>query len=443
MMKVKQMILAAAMCSLSSGAWASGFALSGKTASNMGNGFSGTATMAEDASVVATNPAAMQDLDGQQFSVMLGSVMPNLRYKDKASNTGGTANTTVTDPHYIPNLYYVNTLSSDVRFGFGIYAPFGLGLDYDNNWVGRYTTTSSDLKIINFSPAISFKTSPQTSLAFGVDMQYLNATLENAVDFGTICYGYQSAGIITSGDCATTYSMVPNGSDGSQKLTGTNWALGYTIGLTHDFDEASRFGLTFHSATRHDVKGNADFTLGTDAQAIPELQAIFTDTDGNLTLILPETLSLGYRRIVSSQLQMMVDATWTRWSRYDELVVDFANSIPTSRTEQNWKDVWRLSVGANYQMDDTWLLRGGLSYDQSPVPNAEHRSARIPDGDRTWLTLGARAKIDSNMDVDLALAYAADNKYDINTTNPTLGHNINGEYTSSVLYAMAQLNWKF
>ncbi len=441
-MKVKQMILAAAMCSLSSGALASGFALSGKSASNTGNAFSGTTTLAEDASVVFSNPAAMQDLEGTQFSALLSTVMPNLRYDDSASNTGGTANTSVTDPHYIPNLYYVNALSSDVRLGFGIYAPFGLGLDYDDNWVGRYTTTGSDLQIINFSPAISFKASDKTSLAFGVDMQYLNATLNNAVDFGTICYAYQSVGIITSGDCAIDYSMAPHGSDGSQKLTGTNWAIGYTIGLTHDIDDASRFGLTFHSATRHDVKGNADFTLGSAASAVPELQAIFTDTDGNLTLILPETLSLGYRRTISSQLQMMVDATWTRWSRYDELVVDFANSIPTSRTVQNWKDVWRLAIGANYQLDQTWLLRGGIAYDPTPVPDAEHRSARIPDGDRTWINLGARAAIDSNMNVDFALAYAPDNKYNINTTD-NLGSNINGEYTSSVTYFIAQLNYKF
>ncbi len=439
-MNSRQMILAAALCSLSSGAMASGFALSGKSASTVGNAFSGTATLAEDASVVASNPAAMQDIEGNQFSVVLSTVVPNLRFKDTASNTvTGTANTSVTDPHYIPNLYYVNTLSSDIRFGFGIYAPFGLGLDYKDDWAGRYTTTGSDLKIINFSPAISFKTSPQTSLAFGLDMQYLNATLQNAVDYGTICLGLEGPVPpypFPPGTCAGA-GLTPQGNDGSQKLTGTSWAIGYTLGLTHDIDEASRFGATFHSATRHDVNGKADFSGQPSL-----LSTVFTDTDGKLTLILPETLSMGYRRIVSPQLQVMVDATWTRWSRYDELVVDFSNSLPTSRTEQNWNDVWRLSVGANYQMDDTWLLRGGMSYDQSPVPDAKHRSARIPDGDRTWLNLGTRAKIDSNLDLDLALAYAPDNKYNINTTDSQL-HNIKGEYTSSVTYFIAQLNWKF
>lgn len=415
-MKVKQMILAATMCSLSSGALASGFALSGKSASNTGNAFSGTTTLAEDASVVFSNPAAMQDLEGQQFSALLSTVAPNLRYKDS-----GSSSTSVTDPHYIPNLYYVNALSSDVRFGFGIYAPFGLGLDYKDNWAGHYFTTGSDLKIINISPAISFKASPQTNLAFGVDLQYLDATLQNDVDFGLI-----------TGN--------PSGSlDGSLKLTGTSWAVGYTLGLTHDIDEANRFGMTFHSATRQNVKGNADFTGAPGA--LTALGA-FTDGGGRIDLVLPESLNLGYRHTVSTQLQVMVDATWTRWSRYDELVVDFADYTPTSITPQNWKDVWRFSVGANYQMNETWLLRGGLAYDPSPVPNAEHRSARIPDGDRTWVTLGARAKIDSDIDLDLALAYAPDNKYKINASD-TLGHTLSGEYTSSVTYFIAQMNWKF
>lgn len=183
-MKVKPIVLAATLCGLSSGALASGFALSGKSASNTGNAFSGTTTLAEDASVVFSNPAAMQDLEGSQFSALLSTVTPNLRYNDKGSNTGVTTDTSVTDPHYIPNLFYVNALSSDVRFGFGIYAPFGLGLDYDDNWAGRYTTTGSDLQIINFSPAISFKASEKTNLAFGVDIQYLNATHKK-------CHGLQ------------------------------------------------------------------------------------------------------------------------------------------------------------------------------------------------------------------------------------------------------------
>lgn len=254
------------------------------------------------------------------------------------------------------------------------------------------------------------------------------------MDYSTLCYALsQPPYNLSTGAC---YGDL----DGSQELTGTNWALGYTLGLTHDIDEASRFGLTFHSATRHDVKGNANFT-----DAPPELLAygmFSTTTDGNLTIVLPESLSLGYRRTVSSQLQIMVDATWTRWSCYDELVVDFADNTPTSRTPQNWNDVWRLAVGANYLLNDTWLLRGGMAYDPTPIPDAEHRSARIPDGDRTWINLGARAKLDSNMDIDLALAYAPDNKYDINTRD-SLNHNIKGEYTSSITYVIAQLNWKF
>jgi len=430
-MKTKQLILAATLCGLSGSTWASGFALSGKSASNTGNAFSGTTTLAEDASVVFSNPAAMQDLDGQQFSIVLSDVMPNLRYKDEGSNTGVTTNTSVTDPHYIPNLYYVNALSEDVRFGFGIYAPFGLGLDYKDNWAGRFITTGSDLQIVNFSPALSIKAGAKTNLAVGVDMQYLNATLKNAMDYSTICgglalYGYPTGGCIGA-------------AEGSQELTGTDWAVGYTFGLTHDLDEASRFGVTFHSATRHDVRGKADFT-GTPAELLA--LNMFTDGDGNITLILPETLSLGYRRTVSPKLQVMADATWTRWSRYDELVVDFADNTFTARTDQSWKDVWRLAVGANYQMNDAWLLRGGLAFDPTPVPNDQRRSPRIPDGDRTWITLGARTGLSSGLDLDMALAYAPDNKYKIDNTD-SLGHNIKGEYTSSVTYFIAQLNWKF
>ncbi len=452
-MKVRYLILAAVMCGLSGGTWASGFSLSGKTASNTGNAFSGTTTLAEDASVVYTNPAAMQDLKGTHFTAVMSTVTPNLRYKDKGSaqdltswglgvySTSGPGDNTVTDPHYLPNLYFVNELGNDMRFGFGIYAAFGLGLDYDDDWEGRYVTTGSDMQVINFSPAISIKASEKTNLAFGIDFQYLNATLKNAVDYGAACYAMSQLypTQVTALGCIGA-GMTPQGNDGSQELTGSNWAMGYTLGMTYDIDEASRFGLTFHSSTRHDVSGNADFSG--QPTNYPNFAAIFSDTDGDLVVVLPETLSLGYSRTLSPQLQVMADATWTRWSRYDELVVNFANQVPSNRTEQNWNDVWRLSVGANYQLDETWLLRGGLSYDPSPVPDAQHRSARVPDGDRTWISLGARANLDSDMDLDLAVAYNPDNKYKIDSTD-SLEHNLKGEYTSSVLYLIAQLNWKF
>lgn len=414
---------------------AAGFAISGKSASNMGNAFSGTSVLAEDASVVFSNPAAMQDLQGRHFSLALHSVNSQLQFTDESSNTTGPSGSDVNDPHYVPNLYFVDTLREDVRFGFGIYAPFGLGLEYDRDWKGRYLTTKSALQIVNFSPAISVKVSNKLNIGAGVDFQYLNAELSNAIDFGTLCYAYEALGAFPANTCVGN-GMAPQGNDGSQTLTGSNWAVGYSLGLTYDIDEATRFGMSFHSSTRHDVSGTSDFS------SVPALfSGIFTDTDAELTLVLPESLSFGFSRMVSPRLQLMADASWTRWSRYDALIVEFANNVPTSTIEQNWKDSWRISFGGNYRMSNKWLLRAGISHDQTPIPDAQHRSPRVPGASRKWLTLGSNVIMQKGLDMDLALAYTLPTSYKIDNTN-NLGNRLNGEYESEILYATIQLNWQ-
>lgn len=422
-MKTKELIIIGALLSVTGTGWASGFGISGKSASNLGSAFSGTAVLAEDASVVYTNPAAMQYLDGQQFSILMHSIGSDLQFEDDGSNTTGGASTSVRDPHYVPNLYYVNNLGNDLSFGFGIYAPFGLGLDYDDDWKGRYITTGSDMKIINFSPALSYRASDKLNLGVGVDFQYIDATLENAVDFGTLCALY------SAGPC----------SDGSQKLTGTSWASGYSLGLTYDLDSATRLGMSFHSTTHHDISGQSDFG-GTPAAFAA--MGMFTDTDASLSLDLPETLDVGISRVITPRLQLMADATWTRWSRYDELVVKFDNNTPTSTTKQDWHDTWRLSVGGNYQLNQRWLLRGGISHDPTPIPDAQHRSPRVPGTTRNWVSLGGNAQLDKAMSVDFALSYTLPVTTQIDNTDP-LGHNLKGEYKSEILYLTAQLNWKF
>lgn len=429
-MRYHHTILVLALAGLSASAWGGGFAISGKSASNLGNAFSGTGVLAEDASVVYTNPAAMQELQGQHFSVLVHSIGSDLQFTDEGSNVSGPARTRVDDPHYVPNLYAVSPLAEDVRFGIGIYSPFGLGLDYDDDWQGRYITTNSHMRIVNVSPALSFDVDDRLNLGFGIDFQYLEATLENAVDFPTICGAYLAAGYL--GSCTAS-------GDGSQTLNGSNWTVGYSLGLTYDLSRATRLGMSFHSATRHDITGTSEFK---DQPA--ELLALdmFDDTTARLTLMLPETLDLGLSHRLSPRLQLLADATWTRWSRYDELYVDFANNTPSSRSEENWQDTWRLSVGGNYRLTEAWLLRGGFSHDPTPVPDAQHRSPRVPCATRNWLALGSNVVLEKGMDLDLALSYTLPVSYRIDNTD-SLGHTLEGEYESEILYLTAQLNWAF
>jgi long-chain fatty acid transport protein len=420
MVSLRKLLFGGFLAGLCSNSLASGFALSGKGVSSLGHAFSGTSVMAEDASVVYSNPAAMRDLEGQHFSALLHSIPVDIHFDDNGSTTTGSHSQQVDKIHLIPNVYYVNTLNNELSFGLGIYSPFGLGLEYDDNWVGRYHSISSSLRTINISPAVAFSASDKLNLGFGVDFQHAEAELKKAVDFETICLRYGVSGC----------------TDGSHTLTGSSWALGYSLGMTYELSEATRLGLSFHSATRQDLKGDSEF------DGVPTLFAgNFYDSEASLTLMLPENLSLGMRHRVTPRLEVIGDYTWMRWSRYDELVVKFTNGLTPAVEENNWKDSNRYSIGMNYRWQDGWLVRAGISYAQSPVPDREHRSPRVPDSNKLSLGLGSQVELSNILDLDMAILYALPSKAKIDNTD-NLGHTLKGSYEVQTTYLSMQLTWK-
>ena len=38
----------------------------------------------------------------------------------------------------------------------------------------------------------------------------------------------------------------------------------------------------------------------------------------------------------------------------------------------------RYSVGVDYRLNSSWTFRGGVAYDETPIPDAKHRTATYP-----------------------------------------------------------------
>lgn len=419
-MSYQKIIIAGLLAGVCNTSLASGFALSGKSASNLGTALSGTTVMADDASVVHSNPAAMRYLEGQHLSAVFHFVNTDLTFDNDGSTASGSDSKSVTKTHFIPNFYYLKTLNEDVTFGLGMYSPFGLGIDYGDEWVGRYHSTNSSLRTINISPTIAFSPSDKLNLGFGVDFQYAEAELSKTMDFAYICSAYG----------------VPGCTDGSNTLSGDSWGIGYSLGLTYDLSEATRLGASFHSSTRQNLEGDSKF------EGVPGMfSSYFSDSGASLTLMLPESLSLGVKHIVTPKLEIMADYTWTRWSRYDATVVDFDNNLPLSSEISNWKDSNRYAIGMNYRMRDNLQLRSGLTYDQTPIPDAEHRTPRVPDTDKMSVGLGGKVGLSDNMDLDLALFYTLPADSDIKNSD-NFDNTLEGSFETQTTYVSMQLNWK-
>ncbi len=443
-------LLAGSMLFASSAVSASGFALVEQSASGQGNAFAGATAAAEDASTIFFNPAGMTRLSGRNAAAGLHLIVPQSDFTNRGSTSpvgplaGGNDDGGQTA--LVPNLYYLQPLTEHVVAGIGINVPFGLSTEYDAAWVGRYHGIKSEVTTININPSLAWQVNDRLSLAGGVSAQYIDVTLTTAIDLGASCFSLQAASTIPAGTC-TTLGVSPQQSDGLADLSGDDWSYGFNVGLLFDLTPDSRIGFAYRSKVSQSLSGDARFS-GTTAGATAFLQNVIqpsqqlVNTTIKADITLPESVSLGYFLSLNEHLAIMADWTWTHWQRFNELRVDFASLQPDGVTDESWRNSSRFSLGANYRLDDRLMLRAGIAYDETPVPDAQHRTVRIPGNDRRWLSLGFNWRFSATTSLDIGYSHLFVSKTAIDSTN-SKGYEVIGSYDSAVDIVSAQLNWRY
>lgn len=427
---------------------AAGFALTEHSASGLGNAYAGAAAVAEDPSTVWFNPAGMTLLHGRQITGSLNVIVPSIEFHNQSSTlsplVGGGPISGGDDgdaggPVPVPSLYYVQPLNERFTFGLGINAPFGLVTDYDDDWVGRYHAIKTDLLTINFNPNIAWKVNDNVALAVGFDALYLHTELSSAVDQSSACLGALGAactsiGLGTPGNRAA---------DGKAVIKGDDWGYGFNLGALFNIGERLRIGASYRSSIDTDVEGDADFQ---DINPAFASFNVFSDTGASAGVDLPASLSLSGLYQVTDRWSLLGDVTWTDWSQFNELRVKFDNpNQPDSVTTESWNDSYRYSLGVGYQPNERWTYRFGVAYDETPVPDKEHRTPRLPDDNRLWLALGLGYApwADLRLDLGYAHLFIDDPQIDNTLESPSPTHTIRGKYQVEANILGGQLNWKF
>jgi long-chain fatty acid transport protein len=139
----------------------------------------------------------------------------------------------------------------------------------------------------------------------------------------------------------------------------------------------------------------------------------------------------------------MADATRTGWGVFQELKIDRTNGTNVQTVQEKWKNTWRFALGANHHYNEQWMARVGVAYDQSPVPDA-YRTARIPDNNRSWLSLGGQYKTSSSGTIDFGYAHLFVKDATIASNQAATGAaNLVGTYSSSVDILGVQYAYNF
>ena len=425
----------AALAGYGGGVGAAGFALMEQSASGLGNAYSGQAAAAQDATTVSSNPAGMSFLPERRPQVVVG--VAGIDITSKFSNSGGStipalATATGSQPGgnggnagsviAVPNLYVTLPVGEKVDVGLGITVPFGLKTEYEDSWIGRFQGIKSDLTTINYNLAVAYKVTDTISIGAGVNYQFLQIDLSNA--------------IVT----------LPTGAEGRTELLAQDGAWGWNLGALFQVSPDMRIGVSYRSRLNYTVEGPVNSTVL--ATGAPAAGGSF---DASADATLPDMASLSIAQKFGDKWDMLADITYTHWSVLQQLnVINTANGATRDRLVLNFQNAWRLSLGLNYHLSESWILRGGLAWDQSPVQD-QFRTVRLPDNDRYWLALGATYRpAKTGFGVDVGYAYIWFPSTDINNTRtqfgvpPALGTStVVGDYKNVVNVLAVQVSYTF
>lgn len=205
----------------------------------------------------------------------------------------------------VPNLYYQMQVVPHWRVGLGLNAPFGLRTDYPESWKGRYQAVKSDLKTINLDPSVAFAATDRLSVGIGLDIQYAEATLTNAIDNSAVCLG-----LFGPGACAPAGPATPGtpATDGFVRVSGDDWALSYNLGVLYAPTPGTRFGLSDRSKVHHTLTGTARFS---NMPALFTDRGLFVDTGASAEITPSETVSGAVYHEIDRRLAVMGGFTWT------------------------------------------------------------------------------------------------------------------------------------
>jgi long-chain fatty acid transport protein len=369
--------LAAGIFLWAASAFSAGFGIfeQGAKATGMGGAFTG---LADDPSAIFYNPAGVGFQD--HYSAMAGTTLitftkSEFRGSDPLPGTGDRAEFHKTT-FFPSNLYVVAPVTSNIKFGLGVFSPFGLGVRWKNpeTFSGRFISQNTNIKTFSIEPVVAIRATPTLSLALGAEYRISNVTIEQ---------NQAKEDPFTSSFADVAHVKLASDN-------GHGW--GWNAGLLWKPVPAFSLGASYRSKMTIDYTGTARFTqrLTGDpvfdqlvAAGLPGEAKVKTSVD------FPAIASFGVAFHAPQELTVSADAVWTQWSRFSALNIQFPNHDPGTADvyrDTGWKNSWSYRIGAEKKFS-ALAVRAGFVYDQTPQPDRDV-SPILPDANRRGYCLG-------------------------------------------------------
>jgi long-chain fatty acid transport protein len=366
-----------------------------------------------DASTIFYNPAGLSRLTGMQAYGSINFLMINTKYvSSPVESFEAESKPAVYTPF---NLYIGGPIKKDSKFGvgLGIYTPFGSGMTWDDDWVGRYVIQSIAMQAIFIQPTVSYQINDLVSVGAGFIYAFGKIAVKRAVPL-----------------------QDQNNEGGHAEIDGKSSGVGFNLGVHFKPSEKLQFGINYRSAVEMDVKGGqAKFLVPSS------LASSFPTSEVTSTLPLPQVLSFGVGFKPFDDITIQAEANFTGWKTFDTLRFDFEENTPLlqdSKSPRNYNNTWAIRLGGLWQASDRLQVMLGGAFDPTPVANG-FVSPDLPDGDRWLVSGGLTYKATDKLTILAALELGTSVKRESEFTPD----NFNGKYQTKAVIPSIGVSYDF
>ncbi len=392
----------------------------GAAAVGKANAFAGEAN---DPSAIFYNPAGITQLPGTQ--VMLGTSIVYLDSVFRSSTTGESTELQDQFP-VVPHLYITHRFrqwDERLSIGLGIFTPFGIVIDWPDNWQGRFDSTNARLRVTIFQPTVAFQATKNLSLAAGIRIADVAAEFERK--FAIPAFGIGESKL-------RAHDLTAN-------------PVGWNVGLLYHVTDTTSVGLQFKSEIQAKVDGSADFT--------GPASLVFSNTAFHSSIKLPPQIVVGVSTKFFPRWTINADIEWEGWRTVGSLPLTF-DATPQSPIPQSglnspgprlWTNSYIFRIGTEYAATDRIAIRWGYFYDETPIPDNTF-DPNIPNANLHAITAGLGYKWSAtSLDVGYVIGFYEKRSIDRSTIDPfnAAGPTTFGSYNTTAHVLTISLTQKF
>lgn len=327
-------------------AWALGIRIADQDpfATARGNAFAATA---DNPSAIFYNPAGLTQLEGHHLRI--GGYA--IALKSEFTSPAGLQFSTKSRTEVAPQLYYAYGMKEQpLAFGLGLYAPYGLALEWPANSV--FGPVFGQMTYLSVNPVAAWQVHPTLSLAAGLTLNYADTEIRQQA--------------ITGAPASLN------------RFKGEDTDAGFNLGLLWQPMKQHSFGVNYRSPTTQNFSGTST-TTGTSIPGFDVAGA------ASARIPFPRHIVFGYSFRPTPEWNLEFNADWTQWERLT--TVNFVQPAGTFAVPFNWQSSWFYEFGITRRFEGGWRASAGYIFSENSVPDANF-SPLVPDSDRHIFSLG-------------------------------------------------------